>query len=561
MKKTNLAKMIRLFLLVLLALGGNVIKAQDVILIEAGIDGDGKPTLYNTIFGDTLATGERAHPNATYRLSRGQIYPVEAMYIDFDITIDALDGNDRPPMIVPFADGNGVLPYALFNASDTNTMVFKNLLFSGINNAAQKEIGKYAIRVKGGRTIAENCVFNGFNGGGINGMNGVGYDVHVNNCIFRNIQHPSAWWEADAMMFFAATGDSLVITNSTFFNCGGHIVNSNWINYYTNYNEFSNNTVYGGNFCVITSMSQTNSVVKNNLFVNTFAMGIDTSGQKASWVDPQGGIACIVPVDVNDPDKMMNELGLVESDRNIQVHNNVYFWSQDVRNHWASRGEQFNDTVAEFMNERTRAMFEDDVTYPLFNESNNIEVDPGMADSNMEIEVVAGYAKYGTALFDSFLPGGPRFDGYLHHYPGGDGITDVEFFVEWPLAENLSFTNTALKTHASDGGPVGDPRWSSPTAVKNSLASEFELSSYPNPFTDNTKITFTLSETSSIKLSIFDFMGKEIAILVNERKQPGMHSIDWNGTDMSGTKVPAGLYLYKIKMGSKLTAKRLLKVN
>ena len=562
MKTITFKNLIMPLIITMLLFSGNVLKSQEIILIETGLDDDGLPTLYSAILGDTIEGGERAHPNATYRLTRGVIYPSEGLNFDFDITIDALDGEERPPMIVPFPDGNGSLPRALFTASATNTMVFKNILFSAINNPREKSIGKSGIKVLGGRTIVENCVFNGFVHSGIDGGTTTGYDVHVNNCIFRNIQDPSAWWQGDALFFFGSEGDSLVVTNSTFFNCGGHIVNSNWINYYTKYNEFSNNTVYGGNFCVVTSMSQTNSIINNNLFVNTFAMGIDKSGREAGWVTTDKGIACIVPVDTNDAGKMMNELGLVEADRNIQVHNNVYFWNQDVKDHWDSRGDQFDDTVALFMNQGVRAMFADNTSYPLFDETNNIELDPGMVDSEMELEVVAGFATYGTGIFDSFLPDGPKFEGYLHYYPGGDGVTDVEFNVEWPLAENLSYSNAALLTHATDGGAVGDPRWvDSGSSVNYTESSVIILTNYPNPFTEITTITFTLTESSNIKLSVFDIMGKEIKVLVDKTMPKGNHSIEWNGTNMSNNAVSSGIYFYQINNDSFTTTKKMIKIN
>ena len=563
MRNSTKKFVIQLFAIVLILFGGNLLNAQEIIEIPTGIDGQGKPTLFNAIMGDTTDTGDRAHPNAIYRLTRGQIYPSEGMFIGFDFTLDAAEGSERPPMIVPFADVQGNLPYALISAKDSNRMTFKNILFSAINNPAQRQLGQNGVVTKSGRTTFDNCVFNGFTGGGITGMNSIGYNLHVSNCIFRNIQSATAWWEGDPIMFWAARGDTMIIEKSTFFNCGGHIVNSNWENFYTDYFKFDRNTVYGGNFNVLTSMSQTNSQITNNLFLNTYAMGIDTSGQSAGWVVPvKEETACIVPFGVNDATKMLEELDLVEADRHLEVHNNAYFWSQEVKDYWDSRGNQFPETDPQFMNDETKAFFADDTNYPLLAESNNIEEDPNMEDGDMETEVIAGFAKYGNGLYDSFLEGGPSFDGYLHHYPGGDGVDDVFFFVEWPLAENLTYTSETLLHHNSNGGPVGDPRWVDVTAINNiDKASDIEISNYPNPFSVSTTIKYRIEKTANVKLSVFNIMGKEVAVLVNEKMQEGSYSVEWNGTTMSGSTVPSGIYFYNLQNGTESITKRMIKTN
>ncbi|MCK5794017.1 MAG: right-handed parallel beta-helix repeat-containing protein, partial [Anaerolineales bacterium] len=416
MKKSTTFLISKLVVFVLVAFTSQLLLAQDVILIEKGIDDSGNPTLFNAIMADTTATGERAHPNATYRLSRGQIYPVEAgLRIDFDITIDALDDDPdkpvRPPMIIPKADPTGNLDGALIWSVAENTMKLKNLMFNGVQNTIEKNLGLRGVQLKGGKTMIDNCVFTQFTGAAIDASGGNGYRIFVTNCIIRNIQNPTAWWEGDSFISWATNGDSLVFRNNTFFNNTGHIVNSNWEDAYTNYFEFSQNTVMGGNFNVTASFATTNGVFTDNLIVDSYAMGIDTSGQKSRWVDWDGLTSAIFPIDTNDVVKMQEELGLVEADRRMETHNNAYYWSDAVKAHWASRGAQFPDPVAVFMNERDLAMYADADSYPLLNESNNIEEDPMFTDTDMQAEMDAGYAKYGTGLFDSFIPDGPAFEG------------------------------------------------------------------------------------------------------------------------------------------------------
>jgi len=73
---------------------------------------------------------------------------------------------------------------------------------------------------------------------------------------------------------------------------------------------------------------------------------------------------------------------------------------------------------------------------------------------------------------------------------------------------------------------------------------------YPNPFNPETTISYALQEASNVNVSIFNIMGQEIVTLINEHQEAGFRSVQWNGTDYSGSKVSGGMYLYRIQAGS-----------
>jgi len=86
---------------------------------------------------------------------------------------------------------------------------------------------------------------------------------------------------------------------------------------------------------------------------------------------------------------------------------------------------------------------------------------------------------------------------------------------------------------------------------ESQLPNEFMLEqNFPNPFNPETTINYTLPEASNVKVSIFNIMGEEIALLINENQEAGYRSVRWNGTDISGRKVSGGMYLYRIQAGS-----------
>ena len=71
---------------------------------------------------------------------------------------------------------------------------------------------------------------------------------------------------------------------------------------------------------------------------------------------------------------------------------------------------------------------------------------------------------------------------------------------------------------------------------------------YPNPFNPTTTINFSLPEEAFVKLKIWDILGNEIAVLVNERLSPGNHEAIFNVSSARGV-VTSGVYFYSLEAG------------
>ncbi|MBI5215286.1 MAG: T9SS type A sorting domain-containing protein [Ignavibacteriae bacterium] len=78
---------------------------------------------------------------------------------------------------------------------------------------------------------------------------------------------------------------------------------------------------------------------------------------------------------------------------------------------------------------------------------------------------------------------------------------------------------------------------------------------YPNPFNPSTNFGFRIANFGLVTLKIFDVLGREVAIVVNETKQAGNYSVSW---DASG--LPSGVYIYRLSTGQKVLSKKLLLV-
>lgn len=81
------------------------------------------------------------------------------------------------------------------------------------------------------------------------------------------------------------------------------------------------------------------------------------------------------------------------------------------------------------------------------------------------------------------------------------------------------------------------------------------LQNYPNPFNPTTTISYQLPKPSFVKLSIYDIKGRLIEAMVNENKNAGYYSVEWNAENVS-----TGIYLYRIDAGDFSSVKKCLLV-
>jgi hypothetical protein len=79
------------------------------------------------------------------------------------------------------------------------------------------------------------------------------------------------------------------------------------------------------------------------------------------------------------------------------------------------------------------------------------------------------------------------------------------------------------------------------------------LQNYPNPFNPNTTIKFELPRTSQVNLAVYDILGREVSVLVNERKDAGAYEVKFDGSHFAN-----GVYIYRIRAGEFVQTKRLM---
>jgi photosystem II stability/assembly factor-like uncharacterized protein len=90
----------------------------------------------------------------------------------------------------------------------------------------------------------------------------------------------------------------------------------------------------------------------------------------------------------------------------------------------------------------------------------------------------------------------------------------------------------------------------------SNTTSNFELyQNYPNPFNPSTVIKFKVESVKFITIKVYDVLGRELATLVNEVKQPGMHEVEFS---KDKNFLSSGIYFYQLKSGNKQETRKMI---
>ena len=97
------------------------------------------------------------------------------------------------------------------------------------------------------------------------------------------------------------------------------------------------------------------------------------------------------------------------------------------------------------------------------------------------------------------------------------------------ILDDLAYSGTATAVNEAAGAPTNF------TLEQN----------YPNPFNPSTTIRFSVAQSRHVSLKVYNVLGVEVASLVNEQKDPGTFSVNWNAAGL-----PSGMYLYRLAVTS-----------
>ncbi len=165
--------------------------------------------------------------------------------------------------------------------------------------------------------------------------------------------------------------------------------------------------------------------------------------------------------------------------------------------------------------------------------------------------------------------------------------TDTGYNIEWQMPLESLYLETApgtqigYETQINDNDSdkrdhishwwieTGDPSWNnsstwgtavfqntkSYTAVKEKsvVPTQYDLAqNFPNPFNPTTTIAYGLKNSGKVRLSVFDIMGKEVAVLVDGSQVAGSHQVQFNANNLS-----TGMYFYKLQTADQVFTKKM----
>jgi len=95
---------------------------------------------------------------------------------------------------------------------------------------------------------------------------------------------------------------------------------------------------------------------------------------------------------------------------------------------------------------------------------------------------------------------------------------------------------------------------------KNITPTEFSLSqNYPNPFNPVTSIQYSVINSQHVSLKVYDMLGNEVAMLVNEEKPPGSYQVSFNTQQTTNNRqLSSGVYFYQLRTGSFVQTKKMI---
>jgi flagellar hook assembly protein FlgD len=84
------------------------------------------------------------------------------------------------------------------------------------------------------------------------------------------------------------------------------------------------------------------------------------------------------------------------------------------------------------------------------------------------------------------------------------------------------------------------------------------LQNYPNPFNPGTTISYDIPEKTTVKLQIYDLLGRLVRTLVHAQQEAGSYAIPWDGLSEDRSSVGSGVYFYRLETDKHVAVRKML---
>jgi len=122
----------------------------------------------------------------------------------------------------------------------------------------------------------------------------------------------------------------------------------------------------------------------------------------------------------------------------------------------------------------------------------------------------------------------------------------------WVVAEDINNNISGESLHKIIDGTSGIQGKINNQDANNEL-NYFLNQNYPNPFNPSTTIEFQITQNDFVNLTVYNSLGQQVSVLVNNTLGKGKYSVEFNAINL-----PSGIYIYKIQSDNFSTVKKMI---
>lgn len=458
--------------------------------------------------------------NAVFVLARGEVYEFDQS-IEYDgetLRIRAAEGDGPRPIIRPVVDITGASP--AHHIAARSNLYLDDLILLGIDDLGADATRQLRMQKDSTRLSINNCLFETIAQDFVR-LDAPGISVYIRNTIGRNNGISDGQRGGRLLDTRGNDVDTLLIQNSTFYQMirfvlradGGFIKHLIW------------DHVTIVNAGLVMQLGRTlEARITNSIFYNLYPPPENLSNIEKPFVTI---------------DSLVSIHGYTDDDRDIVFRNINFVTDTEVRS-------VIPDTIVQYT--FLEPTFEPFIAAGLVDTTNIFSEELDFANAP------PGLAEYMMYVWTGGMTDFPRWRAYEDEAAYDDPLVVGE------LPENtfnFSFGEGARSYSGDDGFPLGDLNWfpelydewvsTDVEEISADLPSRFQLlGNYPNPFNPTTRITFDLAENATVRVDVYDVLGRFIAALPGVRVEAGLR----RHVTVDGSAWTTGTYFYRVTMES-----------
>ncbi len=167
--------------------------------------------------------------------------------------------------------------------------------------------------------------------------------------------------------------------------------------------------------------------------------------------------------------------------------------------------------------------------------------------SSMDVVIIANFSVNTINMVPGFTQTGTWYD-----YFSGESIVEnnLQNAFELQPGEYRVYTTVQLETP--------DLSFVTNTDDAGSRNKGIAMTAYPNPFADQTQVSFTLEQAQNVQIRVLDLNGREVANLGSGMRAAGHHMVRWNGDSNTGGQCKSGIYIVQLITDSAVGAAKVM---